>query len=384
MRMLRKLFVALGSLKLTVLLLLTLGLLTFLGTLAQIQNGLFQSQKLYFDSWLVLHPVRDIKVPLPGGQTVMALFFVNLMVGGFIRMRRTRRLAGVYIVHFGIALLLLAGFVKLEFSDDGYMALWEGDSANFFESHYHWELAVTSGKDTSKEFVVDEGVLQQAHGSRVALRHPDLPFDLIVDAYTANADPQPAERSMGTADVVEGYSLLALPPSVEREHDTPGAYVTLRPKGGPERRMVLFGSSMLIPRARTLPIADETWTIDLRRRRYPLPFALRVDDFRKEEHPGTTMPKLYESDVTQRVDRDERRLKIEMNKPLRDQGYIIFQSSFGPSGPGTFSRYFSQFSVVRNPSDQWPLWSCIVIAVGLLIHFLMMLKRYIVREASAA
>lgn len=382
--MLRRLFLVLGSLKLAVVLLLLLGLLTYLGTLAQIENGLFQSQRLYFESWLVLHPVRDLKLPLPGGQAVLALLFANLVVGGFVRMRRTRRLIGVYIVHFGIVVMLLAGFVKLEFSDDGYLAAWEGDSANFFESHYHWELAVTSGANASKEFVVDEEILRQAHGKRLALQSADLPFDIVIDAYAANAMPQSAERSSGAAEVVEGYSLLALPPEIEREHDTPGAYVTLRPKSGAERRLILFGSSMLQPRARTQTIGDETWTIDLRKKRYPLPFTIRVDDFRKEEHPGTRMAKLFESDVTQRTGRDERRVKIEMNKPLRDRGYILFQSNWGPQGPGERSSYWSLFSVVRNPSDQWPLVSCVIIAVGLLIHFLMMLWRYIVREARPA
>lgn len=381
--MARKLFLAFGSLKLAVVLLLLLGLLTYLGTLAQIQNGLFQSQRMYFESWLVLHPVRDFKLPLPGGQAVMLVLFVNLLIGGFVRMRRTRRLIGVYTVHVGIALMLVAGFVKLEFSDDGYLAVWEGDSANFFESHYLWELAIANETDASKEFVIDETVLAQAHGTRVALQHADLPFEVVVDGYAGNVMRRPAESSDG-ADVVEGYSLLALPLEIEREHDTPGAYVTLRPKAGVERRMLLHGSTMLQPRARTHAVGDEMWTIDLRKKRYALPFSVRVDDFRKEEHPGTRMAKLFESDVTQRIGRDERRVKIEMNVPLRDQGFILFQSNWGPQSPGNHSRYWSLFSVVRNPSDQWPLVSCIIIGIGLLIQFGMSLWRYIVREARSA
>jgi len=384
MTMLRKVFAGLGSLKLVVVLLLLLALLTYLGTLAQVDNGLFQSQRLYFESWVVLHPVRDLKVPLPGGQTVMLLLFVNLMIGGFVRMRRTRRIVGVYIVHVGIALLLLAGFVKLVFSDDGYLAVWEGDRANFFESHYHWELAIGRADAAGEEFVVDEQVLARAHGERLALQHPSLPFDLVIDAYAKNVVPQTAEQSSGGAEVVDGYSLFALPPEKEREHDTPGAYVTVRPRSGLERRMVLFGSSMLSPRARVVPVGTEAWQVDLRKKRYLLPFSIRVDDFRKAEHPGTTMAKLFESDVTELSGRDERRVKIEMNKPLRDQGFILFQSNWGPQGPGTRERYWSLFSVVRNPSDQWPLLACIVIALGLSIHFSMVLWRYVAREARPA
>lgn len=384
MSMLRTLFAGLGSVKLTVVLLLLLALLTYLGTLSQIQNGLFQSQRMYFESWLVLHPVRDLRLPLPGGHAVMVLLFVNLLIGGFVRMRRTWRIAGVYVTHFGIALLLLAGFVKLEFSDDGYLAVWEGDQANFFESHYHWELAVARAADGSREFVIDEDVLRGAHGARLALQHQDLPFDLVVDAYAPNVTTRQDDGDLRDTDVVEGTSLLALPLSVEREHDLPGGYLTLRPRTEPEQRLVILGSEMLRPRPRVVTVGGEQWTVELRKKRYPLPFTIRVDDFRKEVHPGTTMARSFESDVTQRVGRDERRVKIEMNQPLRDEGFILFQSNWGPQGPGNHTRFWSLFSVVRNPSDQWPLIACIVIALGLSIHFILVLWRYVAREARSA
>src|SRR4029450_12416675 len=64
-RMLRQLFDTFASLKPPVGPLLLLALLPYLGTLAQIEPGLFESQRRYFDSWLVLHPVRELKVPLP-------------------------------------------------------------------------------------------------------------------------------------------------------------------------------------------------------------------------------------------------------------------------------------------------------------------------------
>ena len=38
---------------------------------------------------------------------------------------------------------------------------------------------------------------------------------------------------------------------------------------------------------------------------------------------------------------------------------------------------YSEFTVVENPSDQWPKWSCCVIGIGLLFHFGMRLWKYI-------
>ena len=47
-------------------------------------------------------------------------------------------------------------------------------------------------------------------------------------------------------------------------------------------------------------------------------------------------------------------------------------------------RMFSVFAVVRNPSDQWPLYACIVIAAGMLMHFGRKLLRYVRSEVRTA
>jgi hypothetical protein len=41
---------------------------------------------------------------------------------------------------------------------------------------------------------------------------------------------------------------------------------------------------------------------------------------------------------------------------------------------------FSVFAVVQNPADHWPLYSCIIVACGLLIHLLQKLARYLRAE----
>jgi len=39
---------------------------------------------------------------------------------------------------------------------------------------------------------------------------------------------------------------------------------------------------------------------------------------------------------------------------------------------------------VQNPADNWPLYSCIAVAIGLLIHFISMLMRFIKRTSAKA
>jgi hypothetical protein len=67
---------------------------------------------------------------------------------------------------------------------------------------------------------------------------------------------------------------------------------------------------------------------------------------------------------------------VTMNVPVRDQGFVVYQASFSQGTNGEQS----VFTVASNPSDQWPLWSCVAVAVGLIIHFLMHLIRFLSRS----
>jgi len=61
---------------------------------------------------------------------------------------------------------------------------------------------------------------------------------------------------------------------------------------------------------------------------------------------------------------------------------VLYQASWGPSNAHPGQPLFSTFAVVRNPADQWPLVSCIVIALGLVWHFGRMLARHVRREVQ--
>ena len=43
---------------------------------------------------------------------------------------------------------------------------------------------------------------------------------------------------------------------------------------------------------------------------------------------------------------------------------------------------FSQFAVANNPADQWPLWALIINAIGLGIHFIVMLVNFTIRSRN--
>ena len=112
-----------------------------------------------------------------------------------------------------------------------------------------------------------------------------------------------------------------------------------------------------------------------------MPFTLVLDDFRKEDHPRLAVARSFESDVTVLEHDTSRAVEISMNEPLRDQGLVLYQASWGPANARPGDPLFSTFSVVRNPADRWPLIACIITSIGLVLHFARKLTRYIRVEA---
>ena len=108
-----------ASFGLSVTILTFMFLVILFGTLYQVDNGLYAAQQKYFDSIFVLHELGPITVPLPGAYILMVLIALNLVCGGFIRIRKSRYTAGVLITHFGIAFMLVSCALTFHFADRG-------------------------------------------------------------------------------------------------------------------------------------------------------------------------------------------------------------------------------------------------------------------------
>ena len=407
----------LGSMKLSVWLLLILAALTWLGTLAQIDQGLWKVQRDYFESWGLLaelplswwgHPLFVLKIPLPGAYPVMGLLFVNLLVGGLWRMRWQVRNAGILIVHVGIALLLLAGFVKLEYSYSGHLALYEAPEqgqgvgarvteGSLFTSFHDYELALLRDDgDTISERVVPETQLAGARTGTVTVTAAGLPFTVRVHHWLDNCRPLPKGPMVRTASPVldlgdGGPSVFLQPEPVDkkREANAAGCYVGVFEGDKRIAEGILYGEEMRPLDGRRFPLVFEVqgkrYGLDLRRVVYDLPFTVRLDRFVKRDHPGTTNAADFRSFVTVKDAGQELPVQIYMNTPLRKDGFVLYQTSYGPPVGGP--PFFSVFEVADNPSDIWPAVACAVIAVGMLVHFVMKLWRFLhssTREALAS
>lgn len=372
----RKLVDVLSSLGLSCALLVMLGVLTWLGTLEQARSGLYEVQRKYFESFVLVHDVGPVPVPLPGANLVLSLLALNLVVGGVVRIRKSLDTAGILVVHAGILLLLGAGLVKHHASDDGRVTLREGERARYFESDFRWELVVREqlGDGTAREHVVPFDALERARDDApVAVDADGLPFALGVRAALANSRPG------GASDGNVGARLASVPRDPDAARNIPGAQFVLRGGHGVAPLEGAVWGAQSAPWTATA--AGRRFEIDLRRERHPLPFELALVDFRKEDHPRSNMPRSFESDVL--VD-GERKVTISMNEPLRSGGVVVYQASWGPQDAGPGAVLFSTFAVVRNPADSLPLAACVVIAVGLVLHFVRRLVRHVRLQRAAA
>jgi hypothetical protein len=169
--------------------------------------------------------------------------------------------------------------------------------------------------------------------------------------------------------------LAELAPRTEEETNIAGVSLEIiDAKSGTRRRTLLWGAEA---RPFLVTVAGKPWAITLRRERYPMPFRVALDRFTKEDHPRIDLPKSFSSDVTVTENGASRPVRISMNAPLRSQGLVVYQASWGPSGAAPGSPLFSTLAVVRNPADRLPLVGCIVIAIGLVAHFSRKLLRYV-------
>jgi hypothetical protein len=289
------------------------------------------------------------------------------------------------VVHVGMLLLFVAGFIKLNYSEEGHVTLYEQDAANTYQSYQRWDLAVSRAlPDMSlKEWLIPQEDFLDAEGEkRVTLVSEDLPFDLVVSHVMPNSNRLP-KGPMFEVDVpvIGGQFLMEEERRPEVELNSAGAYVSLVDPSGETVEQVLLWGRDVVPTE--VMVGGTRWGLQLRKERYPMPFTLVLDDFIKEEHPGTMMPKWFSSDVTVVEEGSPRTLRISMNEPLRSDGLVLYQASWGPSNAMPGTPLFSTLAVVRNPADQYPLYACILIAIGLLMHFSRRLTGYIRAEARS-
>jgi hypothetical protein len=157
--------------------------------------------------------------------------------------------------------------------------------------------------------------------------------------------------------------------------DMPSAMVEI---ATPKSSIGTFLVSGWLDRPQQFVYDGHTYELLLRQERFYLPFSLHLIEFKHDKYPGTDIPKNFSSRVRlQNVENHEdREVLIYMNNPLRYAGETFYQASFDADDHG------SVLQVVHNPTWLTPYFSCVLVAIGLLIQFLSHLIPFLKRRMT--
>src|SRR6476660_2850996 len=158
----------LTSLKLTVFCLGCAMILVFLGTLDQVNIGVYEAENRYFKSFFLYltPPGTTLEIPwFPSGYLVGGVLLVNLIAAHLARFKFTWKKAGILVLHAGVILLLLGQLFTSLFQVESQMRLEQGETKIYTLSYYHNELAMidTSAPDFDQVSSIPDSQLYKGH-----------------------------------------------------------------------------------------------------------------------------------------------------------------------------------------------------------------------------
>jgi len=388
-----------SSLRLTVVLLALSMVLVFCSTTAQLRWGAFEVQKIYFESlgaiwhypaeWYGGRTLSQISIPLPGGFLLGGLLIINLCCAHFRFFRPSWKKAGIALIHGGIVLLIVSGFVTAFLRQENYMWISVGGQSSYLESFHDRDLVFIDHTDPQTDTVVS--IPTSLLDPNKPLTNPALPFTVKTIFYYPNSILGMRSSNPGMPElpvkngVAHNRDLGVAPVAYDYAHDESNmatAAVTIETAKGPVGGWL--ASTMLDPAPpflkadlpQTFTVDGHTWEVTLRARREYLPFTLHLDEFIHDLYPGTDVPKSFESQLhlINPSQKENRPVLIYMNHPLRYAGWTFYQSSFAQGDTA------SMLEVVHNPGWILPYVALAMVGFGMLFQFITSLLAHLRRE----
>ena len=409
-----------ASLRLTVVLLAFAIVLVFIGTLAQVDEGLYNAQARYFRQWLILGVDLlgwRFPVVLPGGYLIGTLLLINLVTAHVQRLQFTVKKAGLQLAHAGVILLLAGQLATDMFSRETQIHFTEGETKSYSESPGYYELAFTTEVSSNREAVIVFPGQLLARGG--GMGNENLPFTIRVKSFWRNSEPSFRAPMMhnGPPLTTNGVAVnfdFSPRPEVKTMDDknVPAALIEIiGPDGSPGEWIVSgwtadesliealkrsyeqqAGPQMAgkivsrLTEPQSVRVGGKTFTFALRPARLYHPFSLTLLKATHTVYPGTDIPKDFRSRVRLVNPRtgENREVEIYMNRPLRYAGLTFYQYQMdaGEMAHQAGHAPSSVLQVVRNPSWLTPYIGCAMVAIGLVIQFTMHLVGFVSKRKT--
>lgn len=375
-----------SSLQLTVVLLTLSLVLIFFGTLDQVEYGIWETQKRYFESFFVTwsYPVQApagthlqwLKLPLPGGYLLGGFLLVNLLAAHTTRFKLTWKKSGLFCIHFGLILLLISELLTDIVSEESQMAIDEGGQINYSETVLENELVFIDRSESDYDTVHTISTDWLKKGKRTTIPNSDLSVRAI--HYYPNAkiarSPQtseagPLNRTLANKGIVERIDLQVIEQPVDYSQDainTATAFIEILDASDKSLGIWLV-SNVIDERFPPQIIQTDSHNLELalRFKRYYHPFTVELVDFTHEKYPGTEIPYNFSSEVFVNDLNQNKKQKalIYMNHPLRYGGLTFYQASFANEDTTSI------LQVVKNPGWLLPYISVLLMGLGMCFQF---------------
>ncbi len=377
----KSLFQFFSSLKLTVVLLSFSLILIFFGTLDQVQYGIWHTQELYFESFLVVWTFPEhaplgqhlhwIRIPMPGGYLLGGMLLINLLAAHFNRFKLSWAKCGIFLIHSGLILLLISELMTDILAVESQMPVDEGGTSNYSQGFRENELVFIDRSHPEHDSVHAIPASLLKPGKRINV--PNTPLSIRTVRYHGNAEigratsGSPAE-SIATRGAAVRMGIIVNPkPETysEDEINTVTAFVEVIK--GEDSLGTWLVSNVMDERfpPQMVDAGDRSFEIALRFTRHYYPFEIELIDFKHEKYPGTEVPFNFSSEVkvTHQDSTKNQKALIYMNHPLRYEGLTFFQASFANQDKTSI------FQVVRNPGWLLPYLSVLLMGLGMCAQF---------------
>ena len=388
----KPLFQFFSSLKLTVVLLSFSLILIFFGTLDQVQYGIWHTQELYFESFLVVWTFPEhaplgqhlhwIRIPMPGGYLLGGMLLINLLAAHFTRFKMSWMKCGIFLIHSGLILLLISELMTDILAVESQMPVDEGGTSNYSQGFRENELVFIDRSHPEHDSVHTIPASLLKPGKRIDV--PNTPLSIRTVRYHGNAEigratsGSPAE-SIATRGAAVRMGIIVNPkPETysEDEINTVAAFVEVL--NGEDSQGIWLVSNVMDERfpPQMVDNGNRSYEIALRFTRYYYPFEIALIDFKHEKYPGTEVPFNFSSEVkvTHQDSTKNQKALIYMNHPLRYEGLTFFQASFANQDKTSI------FQVVRNPGWLLPYLSVLLMGLGMCAQFGMHFFKFLVKQ----
>ncbi|MCX7725499.1 MAG: cytochrome c biogenesis protein ResB [Chitinispirillaceae bacterium] len=352
----KKLISNLGSLKLTVAGFTILIILVVWGTLYEVENGIFAAQERFFKAWFIM--VGGF-LPIPAVKTVLSLLTLNL-IAAFLRKRALSiKNAGIFILHFGVLLLIIGSAITSTFVKESALSLEENQSATESYNFSQWNLSIILRSHKNDKHSHKYRIKNLKVGQTIEILPSPLSLNIrkVFTNCAAMLDP---------SDSSNVIALKELKPSKD-DRNIPGIAFQLKNKKNQvnnEREEYLYAGLQQFPAVYVYE--GDTVILSLEPERMVLPLRITLLKFNVEYYPNSKKAKSYQSRIRALGKNIDREVLIEMNRPFRYGQFTFYQMSYSES----HGNYASTFAVVKNPFRYMPYISSLIIAFGIFLHFI--------------